>query len=92
MGDPRLCADIHSLIYDCGLPLRPKSALSILRIYRLVDTILALEERTASGAHLCLVGFTRVGMERLPKFRHQFAGSRWGSLFDSVKRLCRNGE
>lgn len=76
-GDTCFHSDGNPLVDDHRLLVCEKSALPVLRVHRLVDTIPALEERYAPSLDVCDMHGAGVGMERVPKYQCKFAGGGW---------------
>lgn len=64
-----------------------KSALSVLLLRCLDNTVLVVENRNASYINLLRLGRTRMGMERISKHQHKFLGRGYMSGSASSRSL-----
>ena len=63
--------DIHSELYGYRHAVRTVSSLPILCLYRLVNTVSALESWLASNLGIRSLGGSRVGVERVSEYRRK---------------------
>lgn len=73
-SDTRLHPEDRSLRRHHWLSMRPDTALPVLYIYRLVHAISSLAEWSSSGADLCYLVGTGVGVERLSQYQNELDG------------------
>lgn len=81
--------DIHPDLYGYRHAVRTLSSLSILCLYRVVNTISALESWLASNLDIRSLGSPRVGMECVSEYRHKL--DRGGRMFGRSGVFCMVG-